>query len=278
MNNSACIVTVDGKSYRIKKDELNLGPALERDDSRDKECYASYTKSNDSYVQSDAQNLLYSDPIFPKLSSEQKANMVNSAAIVQKLLDDGKIDSITYKQDASADEVVDIRGGRKKRRRKRRKSRKSMKNKKRSRYRKSRKRRTKRRYRKGGGKFSFFGNSECKELKRLNQECLKKQKEGVKLHPSCVAYSNKSRLLKRQGKCTSGGTKRKKSKKPRKSRKPRHRRKKNMKGGSTMNYSVINSGLKGNDARILGSHSYTRSENCGDGYNHFTRGQTKSLY
>ena len=32
-----------------------------------------------------------------------------------------------------------------------------------------------------------------------------------------------------------------------------------MKGGSTMNYSVINSGLKGNDARILGFHSYTRS-------------------
>ena len=52
----------------------------------------------------------------------------------------------------------------------------------------------------------------------------------------------------------------------------------NMRGGSTMNYSVIDSGLKGNDARILGSHSYTTTENCGDGYNHFTGGKSKSLY
>ena len=184
-------------------------------------------------------------------------------------------------------------GAKKKRRRKRRKSRKTMKNKKRSRYSKSRKRRTKRRYRKGGGRLGKFMKSvnifkknnrdpECAELKRLNEECLEKKNEGVKLHRSCVTFSNKSKQLNRQGKCTSGGTKRKKSKKPRKSRKSRkprrRRRRKNMKGGSTMNYSVINSGLKGNDARILGSHSYTRSENCGDGYNHFTGGQTKSLY
>ena len=51
-----------------------------------------------------------------------------------------------------------------------------------------------------------------------------------------------------------------------------------MKGGSSINYSVIDNNLKGENARILGSHSYSTSENCGDGYNHFTGGKSKSLY
>ena len=86
----------------------------------------------------------------------------------------------------------------------------------------------------------------------------------------------KNKKRSRYSKSRKRRTKRKKRRKRRKTR--RRRRRKNMKGGSTMNYSVIDSGLKGNDARILGSHSYTTTENCGDGYNHFTGGKTKSLY
>lgn len=104
-----------------------------------------------------------------------------------------------------------------------------------------------------------------------------KKKRRRKRRKSRKSMKNKKRS--RYSKSRKRRTKRKKSRKRRKSRKTkRRRRRKNMKGGSTMNYSVINSGLKGNDARILGSHSYNTTENCGDGYNHFTGGQVKSLY
>ena len=108
-----------------------------------------------------------------------------------------------------------------------------MKNKKRSRYSKSRKRRTKRRYRKGGGRLGKFMKSvnifkknnrdpECVELKRLNEECLEKKNEGVKLHRLRVTFSNRNKQAKAN---VSGGTKRKRVK-PNlcKSRKPRRRR------------------------------------------------------
>ena len=51
-----------------------------------------------------------------------------------------------------------------------------------------------------------------------------------------------------------------------------------MKGGSSINYSLINTSLTGENARVLGSHSYKTSDNCGDAYNHFTGGKTKALY
>tara|TARA_B100000963_G_scaffold362057_1_gene402881 strand:- start:6445 stop:7083 length:639 start_codon:yes stop_codon:yes gene_type:complete len=101
----------------------------------------------------------------------------------------------------------------------------------------------------------------------------KKKKKRRKRRKSRKSMKNKKRSRYSKSRKRKSRRKRRKSKKTR-----RRRRRKNMRGGSTMNYSVIDSGLKGNDARILGSHSYITTENCGDGYNHFTGGQTKSLY
>ena len=59
----------------------------------------------------------------------------------------------------------------------------------------------------------------------------------------------------------------------------RRRTRRAQKGGASISYSTINKGLLGNDARILGTNSMMLNEKtCGDNYNHFTRGETKSLY
>ena len=81
----------------------------------------------------------------------------------------------------------------------------------------------------------------------------------------------------------SGGRKRKKKshkRKPkRKSRKRRKSRKTMQKGGSSISYSSIDSSLTGNNARILGTNSFLASDkNCGDGYNHYTGGNQKTMY
>ena len=69
-----------------------------------------------------------------------------------------------------------------------------------------------------------------------------------------------------------------KSRKRRKSRKTRQS-KRSQKGGSSVSYSALNSNLTGNDARILGTNSFLASDkNCGDGYNHYTGGNEKTMY
>ena len=90
----------------------------------------------------------------------------------------------------------------------------------------------------------------------------------------------KSRRRRKSKKKSRRRRKSKKSRRRRKSKKSRRRRRKRkvMKGGSSINYSVIDNSLKGENARILGSHSYTTSDNCGDAYNHYTGGKVKSLY
>ena len=53
----------------------------------------------------------------------------------------------------------------------------------------------------------------------------------------------------------------------------------NQKGGSSISYSSIDSNLTGNDARILGTNAFLSSnKNCGDGYNHYTGGNEKTIY
>ena len=64
-------------------------------------------------------------------------------------------------------------------------------------------------------------------------------------------------------------------------RKSRGRKSRNgaQKGGSSISYSAIDTGLTGNDARILGTNASLSSDaNCGDGYNHYTGGSEKTLY
>jgi hypothetical protein len=70
-----------------------------------------------------------------------------------------------------------------------------------------------------------------------------------------------------------------KRKPKRKSRKRRKSRKTMQKGGSSISYSSIDSSLTGNNARILGTNSFLASDkNCGDGYNHYTGGNQKTMY
>ena len=62
-------------------------------------------------------------------------------------------------------------------------------------------------------------------------------------------------------------------------RRRRRRTRRAQKGGASISYSTVNKGLIGSDARILGTHSMMLNEKtCGDNYNHFTGGETKSLY
>ena len=74
---------------------------------------------------------------------------------------------------------------------------------------------------------------------------------------------------------------RKKSRKSKKSRRRvvRRKRKTKQRGGSSITYMTLDKSLSGNNARLFSNHSYTSSNNnCGDGYNHYTGGKTKTLY
>ena len=63
--------------------------------------------------------------------------------------------------------------------------------------------------------------------------------------------------------------------KKRKSRQVRRRQR----GGSSITYSGVNETLTGDNARVLGTGSYAMSDsNCGDAYNHYTGGKTKTMY
>ena len=89
--------------------------------------------------------------------------------------------------------------------------------------------------------------------------------------------TRKSRKNKRRTRY-SKSKKRKTRSRRRKTKKSRRRGRRKQKGGSSINYSVVDNSLSGNNARILGTHSYTTSDNCGDGYNHYSKGSTPSLY
>ena len=93
----------------------------------------------------------------------------------------------------------------------------------------------------------------------------------------------KRRATKRRTKRRATKRRTKRKLKKRKNSKKKVNRKKSKKrvqrGGSSISYSIIDNSLKGEDARILGTHSMSVSDkNCGDNYNHFTGGKSKSLY
>ena len=90
---------------------------------------------------------------------------------------------------------------------------------------------------------------------------------------------SRKRKPKRKSRKRKPKRKSRKRKPKRKSRKRRKSRKTMQKGGSSISYSSIDSSLTGNNARILGTNSFLASEkNCGDGYNHYTGGNQKTMY
>ena len=124
----------------------------------------------------------------------------------------------------------------------------------RKRRRKSRKRKPKRKSRKR--------NPKRKSRKRKSKRKSRKRK------PKRKSRGRKSRGRKSRGRKSRG-------------RKSRGRKSRNgaQKGGSSISYSAIDTGLTGNDARILGTNASLSSDaNCGDGYNHYTGGSEKTLY
>jgi len=90
---------------------------------------------------------------------------------------------------------------------------------------------------------------------------------------------SRKRKPKRKSRKRKPKRKSRKRKPKRKSRKRRKSRKTMQKGGSSISYSSIDSSLTGNNARILGTNSFLASDkNCGDGYNHYTGGNQKTMY
>ena len=91
----------------------------------------------------------------------------------------------------------------------------------------------------------------CREKERL-QKILKECNKYKIFSPECIAAGRKVRKLNDN---------------------------KTQKGGSSISYSSIDSSLTGNNARILGTNSFLASDkNCGDGYNHYTGGNQKTMY
>ena len=96
----------------------------------------------------------------------------------------------------------------------------------------------------------------------------KPKRKSRKRKPKRKSRGRKSRGRKSRGRKSRG-------------RKSRGRKSRNgaQKGGSSISYSAIDTGLTGNDARILGTNASLSSDaNCGDGYNHYTGGSEKTLY
>lgn len=116
--------------------------------------------------------------------------------------------------------------------------------------------------------------------------CGGKKKKRTKAHKKRRRKSKKSRKS-RKHKRKSSKMRRKHNKrmtrykKSRSNKKRRRRRtkKRTQKGGSSISYSTLNKSLIGSDARILGTNSLmVNNKTCGDNYNHFTGGESKSLY
>jgi len=101
----------------------------------------------------------------------------------------------------------------------------------------------------------------------------KPKRKSRKRKPKRKSRGRKSRGRKSRGRKSRGRKSR--------GRKSRGRKSRNgaQKGGSSISYSAIDTGLTGNDARILGTNASLSSDaNCGDGYNHYTGGSEKTLY
>ena len=109
----------------------------------------------------------------------------------------------------------------------------------------------------------------------------KSKRKSKKRKPRSKSRSkprSKSRSKSRKRKPRRKSRKRKPRRKSKK-RKPRRKLIGGQKGGSSISYSSIDSGLTGNDARILGTNAALSSDtNCGDGYNHYTGGNEKTVY
>ena len=108
----------------------------------------------------------------------------------------------------------------------------------------------------------------------------KRRRKSRKRKPKRKSRKRNPKRKSRKRKSKRKSRKRKPKRKSR-GRKSRGRKSRNgaQKGGSSISYSAIDTGLTGNDARILGTNASLSSDaNCGDGYNHYTGGSEKTLY
>jgi hypothetical protein len=111
----------------------------------------------------------------------------------------------------------------------------------------------------------------------------KPKRKSRKRKPKRKSRGRKSRGRKSRGRKSRGRKSRGRKSRGRKSRGRKSRRRRSrktiQKGGSSISYSSIDSNLTGNDARILGTNAFLSSnKNCGDGYNHYTGGNEKTIY
>ena len=119
----------------------------------------------------------------------------------------------------------------------------------------------------GSAQLNELNNAESSSYGYTNSGGRKRKKKSRKRKPKRKSRKRKPKRKSR------------KRKPKRKSRKRRKSRKKMQKGGSSVSYSSLNSSLTGNNARILGTNSFLASDkNCGDGYNHYTGGNQKTMY
>ena len=119
--------------------------------------------------------------------------------------------------------------------------------------------------------------SRKKKPKRKSKK-RKSRRKSSKRKPKRKSKKRKPTRKSRKRKPRRKSRKRKPRRKSRK-RKPRRKLRGGQKGGSSISYSSIDSGLTGNDARILGTNAALSSDaNCGDGYNHYTGGNEKTVY
>jgi hypothetical protein len=136
------------------------------------------------------------------------------------------------------------------------------------------------RRRKSRKKCNCKGKCHCKGKCKCKGKCnckgrLKTRRKSRKRKPKRKSRKRKPKRKSRKRKPKRKSRKRKPKRKSRK-RKSRNRA---QKGGSSISYSAIDTGLTGNDARILGTNASLSSDaNCGDGYNHYTGGSEKTLY
>jgi len=114
---------------------------------------------------------------------------------------------------------------------------------------------------------------------RKRKKKSRKRKPKRKSRKRKPKRKSRKRKPKRKSRKRRPKRKSRKRKPKRKSRKRRKSRKTMQKGGSSISYSSIDSSLTGNNARILGTNSFLASDkNCGDGYNHYTGGNQKTMY
>jgi len=121
---------------------------------------------------------------------------------------------------------------------------------------------------------SCGGGRKRRRRKSRKSKKSKKSKKSRRKYRRTKSRYNKPKRKRRK---TKRRTKRRKvvRRKKRKSRQVRRRQK----GGSSITYSGVNETLTGDNARLLGTGSYAMSEsNCGDAYNHYTGGKTKTMY